>query len=316
MKKIDLSRLKNIKLKKIKFKRFKVTNLKSKILKTMILLVIFAVIGVCVYLYKKNENTAEYATKRYQNEISDLIDIGKENSIIKIVKEDLNDDGVDEYICLYGKVIYSSSTSSVDISKNIVMYQNVSLIFVDGATKEVVKYESTKSFYNNINLSIKESDGKKYIFVNSMDCDSVVLIRKQDNTIIDVIKDSFGDSLTGYTISYKNMGEDEKQKVTMKLDNNATSYLGLKVDDYTLDFTDKNVDLNNYRHSYLKNKYSNFSLGNLDEDSSLEFVGIQNVLYLNNGNKDETLAKTLGKIKVIFDLQDDKLTFKDVNVEI
>lgn len=310
MKKLDLSRLKNIKLKKIAFKRFKVTNLKSKISKVLILFAIIAIIGGCAYYYKKYENTTEYITRRYQSEIKDVIDIGKENGIINIVKEDLNSDSVEDYICLYGKAIYSSGAS-----KNVVMYQNVSVAFVDGVTKEVVKYESTKSFDNKINLSIKESDGKKYVFANSLDSESVILIRKQDSTVVDIIKNSFGNSLTGYIISYKNMTE-EPLKVTFKLDNNATSYLGLKTDDYTLDFTDKGIDLNNYRHSYLKNKYSSFNLENLDDDTSLEFVGIQNVLYLNGTNKDETLAKTLGKIKVIFDLQDDNLTFKDLNVEI
>ena len=120
--------------------------------------------------------------------------------------------------------------------------------------------------------------------------------------------------MSGYNISY-NDDEIQNEKLKFVLDNGALSYLLSKTDQNVLDYSNEGIDLTKYRHSYLKNRFSTYEISDIDNDNILEFIGIQNLLYLNNNEKNIKLQNTLGKVKSVFTIQDYKLVIKNTIVE-
>ena len=67
----------------------------------------------------------------YEREVSSLIDLG-ENTIIKIYKEDFNEDQVQDYVFIMAKEQRSNQNS---LNSTLEMYNDVSFVIVDGNTK-------------------------------------------------------------------------------------------------------------------------------------------------------------------------------------
>ena len=100
--------------------------------------------------------------------------------------------------------------------------------------------------------------------------------------------------------------------VNVKLDNYGSDYLEKKDEDFTLDYTsDFGVNSDNYRITYMANKYSNFNLY-FDENNVLILECTQYILYSNIN----FLERNQGDIKVNFKLKDDKTAFEFLNVKV
>ena len=74
------------------------------------------------------------------------------------------------------------------------------------------------------------------------------------------------------------------------------------------------IDISNFRETYLRDKFSNFILKDINNDGILEFIGYQYILY----SLDETVTvnKTAGVVETVFNIEDNKLKFNSVNIHI
>ncbi len=279
------------------------SNLKSKLKYTLITLFILVIIGFGTFFIQAYFNTPERLTKKYLEELN-AINIDK-NIVISIIKEDVNSDNIPDYICLTG------SHNGVYNNENSKVYDKFGVSIINGNTKEIKEYLTDKSIGSDYKFYIKANNNKKYIFVSSDNTCNVSLLTMVDNNIEDVLKNSFNGMPSGYSISYTK--NDEAKSLDVNINNNGLQYLASKGDAFKIDLSNTNFDLNNYRKTYLKEKFSTFDLVDIDNDGNIEFVAIQNILYLNVTS--EELPKTYGKIKVIFAIDNNKMTFKDVKVE-
>ena len=120
--------------------------MKKKIGFAILLVVILSLVGTCVYFYKSYYNTDKGRTKIYQKEISDVLDLKGNKSVIKILKEDINSDEIQDYIVLLGEEKYDDTDDVTDtlkkISSNLEMYNNVSIEYINGSTKEAKRYDT------------------------------------------------------------------------------------------------------------------------------------------------------------------------------
>ena len=81
-----------------------------------------------------------------------------------------------------------------------------------------------------------------------------------------------------------------------------------------LNLAENNIDISQFRETYLRDKFSNFELKDINNDGILEFIGYQYILY----SLDETVTanKTVGVIETIFNIEENKLKFNSVNIHI
>ena len=77
-----------------------------------------------------------------------------------------------------------------------------------------------------------------------------------------------------------------------------------------LSFEKAEVDLAKYRETYLRDKISNFEFKDVDNDGKLELVTTQNILY-----SLEDSTNTIGKVVIVFNIGDKKLSFKSVEIQ-
>lgn len=280
--------------------------------KAIILVILFILIGAIVFLAYNYKNSQAWLEKVYKREVNSKFDIG-DRTIIKILKEDINQDNKLDYIYIAGKEIRSIDSVS---NSSLEQYEDVILVFIDGRTDIVVSYDTKKKFNEDINLRIYDDEKNMYYMVS--DKSGNISLCKFENQelqdinnqkIIDIISNTTSEFL-GYSI-YTEKVEESKLKVT--LDNYNKDYLSNYDEEKILDFSENSIDISRYRETYLRDKFSNFELKDTNNDGILEFVGYQYLLY----SLDDTDNKTLGIIQTIFTIDDEnKLKFSSVNISI
>lgn len=293
--------------------------MKKKFLLAMSLVVFLAIVATIIIYMDKYKTSQAYETNKYKKEVEEVLNLVENQKVLKIIKNDLNGDGTKDFIVLLGNektveasVSETDSTAVVATSETI-NYENIDVVVVDGVTKDVVKYESKKTFDSSIDLKIYEDKNGKYIFVNDNQSGNLILVTLKDKEIVDLIKDNFGDDFKGYEIS-ASFDELDPTKLKLKLDSKGIAYLIEKKDEYTLDYTNTKVNKENYRTGYSVNKYASYTLENVGNDNVLRLTAIQNILYLNN-SVTEDLQKTAGTVKSMFKLDANKFTMQGVLVK-
>lgn len=280
----------------------------KRLKKAILLVVLFTLIGLGVYFLYRFEASESGLKIAYEKEISSIVDLA-DNTIIKIYKQDLNDDQVLDYVFIMGKEKRSSENA---LNSTLEVYNDVSLVVIDGASSEEKIYETKKDYKPATNLEIIDSKNEKYFLIYD-ETGSVDLLKLEGNSLVNIIKNTTSDNLLGYTI-YTSKNEENESVLEVTLDNYGKDYLKKYEETKILDFSDLSVDLSKYRETYLRDKISKFEFKNIDEDEELEFVTTQYILY---GLDDSvTENKTIGKIEIYFNIKNDKLVFDKVEINI
>ena len=290
--------------------------MKKKILLSILVVVILGIIGSIVYFIQSYNNSQEGLTKKYYAQVQDVLPLDEKRTVIVMLKSDFNSDDVEDYIGLTGikKMDEEKSKSAFNLNSSLELYQDVEVVYIDGKSKELKTYTSEMSFYPEVQLEIKKDDKNKYIFVSDKSSGNVVVLILKDNNLFNIVKDSIQSDFNGYTINVTFDGENSS-KIKVKLDNFARSYIATINDETTLEFEDKNINKENYRATYIANKFCSFKMEDIDNDNKLDLVGIQNILYLIDNKK--KLQDTAGVVETTFKIDDNnKLVYNKTEVKV
>ena len=289
----------------------------KKILLSVVVIVVLTLIGVATNAYRNYYCTDDGKTKIYLKEIQGKLSLEGNKSVIKIIKCNFESDEREDYIALLGEEKYDETdTSKVKELKkfnlNLEMYNNVCIDYINSETFETKRYDTNKSYGVDVDIKFYTDDNCRYLLLSDTSTGNVSLLTLKSGEISNIISESFGNDFCGYTINASFL-KDEQTKLKIVLDNYNRQYLIEKKDEYVLDFSDQEtVNKDNYRITYMANKYSSFYLEDVDDDGVLEFICIQNLLYANN----DTVKKNVGKVKLIYKINDEgKLQQQDVTVE-
>lgn len=283
--------------------------------KAILLIVLFSLIGTGVYLFYEFESSESGLKMIYAKEVSYKMDL-QDNSIIKIFKKDVNEDKSSDYVFIMGKEIRSSDNT---LNSIVELYKNVNLVIIDGKTSEIITYETNKDFKSDVTLKINEDEKDRYFIVS--DLSGNVCLCKLNKTeeidikdsIIDIITNTVNTEFLGYTI-YSQENSENSNILNVTLDNYSKNYLGEYKETKKLDFTDTGIDISKYRETYLRDKFSKFVLKDTNNDGILEFIAYQYILY--SLDDSQTDNKTLGTIETVFTIDEDKLKFNKVDINI
>lgn len=285
--------------------------MKKKITLSVLVIILFTLIGIGIGTYKAYIQNDKAKTSKYKKEIADVLNLDGNKSVIRIIKEDINNDETDDYIVLLGEEKFDETTNKskyINFNKTLEMYNNVSVEYIDGVTKECNRYNTNKSFGTDISIKLEKFNEKKYIFVSDTTTGNVCVLNIEEKELKDIISNSFS-TFVGYTIDASI--DDNEKKLKIKLDNYGRDYLPSKDEEYTLDLNDTNVNSKTYRITYMANKYCKFEL-KVDENNNLSLVTTQYILYSN----DKTLDKNYGKINIKFNLDTNENKFKFDNLQV
>lgn len=287
-------------------------DLKKKIIKSIKLIIILVIVGVVISVVQNYYANEKGILRKYQKEIKDVINLEGNKSVIKIIKEDMNLDGVQDYVVLLAEKKYEETKNIFSyflLNDNLEMYNNVSVEYINGNDFEKNRYDTLKSYSTDMEMKLVASVDEKYILLNDKSNGNVAVLRVNEEKVENVLASSFTE-LNGYTIDAS--FDDTGKVVNVKLDNYGSDYLEKKDEDFTLDYTsDFGVNSDNYRITYMANKYSNFNLY-FDENNVLILECTQYILYSNIN----FLERNQGDIKVNFKLKDDKTAFEFLNVKV
>ncbi len=289
--------------------------MKKKILLSILVVVILAIIAAVMLIKQHYENSQEGLTKKYYSEVQDVLALDQKRTVICMKKYDFNGDQVEDYIGITGVEKYHSDDKEIlkEFASTLELYQDVEIVYVDGQSKEIKKYISDMSFYPEVKLELKQDEKNRYIFVSDENSGNVLLVILKDNELQNIVKNSIQSDFNGYTINVE-FDSENTSKIKVKLDNYARSYLQAMTEEKLLEFEDKNINKDNYRATYLANKFCSFKLEDVDADNILDLVGVQNILYLNDNNK--KLSKTAGVVETVFKINDNKIEYNKVEVKI
>ena len=284
---------------------FSVRRLKRAIM----LVVLFLLIGIGVYLFFKYEASDAGLKRMYMNEVSQKYDL-KDDKIIDIEKKDENNDKTDDYIFIIGKEERSDSNS---LNSIVELYKSVSLVIIDGKNNDVKQYDTGKDFKVDIDLKICEDENQRYFLISDGSGNISLNVLDESDNLVDIIKNTTQNEFLGYTI-YTNKNSENKEILNVNIDNYSKDYLNEYTDTVELNLVENNIDNWQFRETYLRDKFSNFELKDINNDGILEFIGYQYILY----SLDETVTvnKTVGVIETIFNIEDNKLNFNSVNIHI
>lgn len=290
-------------------------NLKKKILLTILVVVILGIITTVMYFKESYENSEKGKTDKYYSEIKDKLPLDEKRVVISMQKYDFNKDSQEDYIGITGVKKYRDEEKELfkESTSNIELYKDVEIVYIDGNTKEPVKYATEMSFYPEVKLEIKSDEKNNYIFASDENSGNVVLLVLNENTLKNIVKDSIQADFNGYTINVE-FDNENTRKIKVKLDNYARSYLNEMTEEKEIEFEDESINNENYRPTYLANKFCSFKLEDIDGDNRLELVGIQNILYLNDNKK--KMAKNQGTVETVFKINDEqKLEYNKVEIK-
>ncbi len=284
---------------------FSVRRLKRAIM----LVALFLLIGIGVYLFFKYEASDAGLKRMYMNEVSQKYDL-KDDKIIDIEKKDVNNDKTDDYIFIIGKEERSDSNS---LNSIVELYKSVSLVIIDGKNNDVKQYDTGKDFKVDIDLKICEDENQRYFLISDGSGNISLNVLDESDNLVDIIKNTTQNEFLGYTI-YTNKNSENKEILNVNIDNYSKDYLNEYTDTVELNLVENNIDISQFRETYLRDKFSNFELKDINNDGILEFIGYQYILY----SLDETVTvnKTVGVIETIFNIEDNKLKFNSVNIHI
>ena len=284
---------------------FSVRRLKRAIM----LVALFLLIGIGVYLFFKYEASDAGLKRMYMNEVSQKYDL-KDDKIIDIEKKDVNNDKTDDYIFIIGKEERSDSNS---LNSIVELYKSVSLVIIDGKNNDVKQYDTGKDFKVDIDLKICEDENQRYFLISDGSGNISLNVLDESDNLVDIIKNTTQNEYLGYTI-YTNKNSENKEILNVNIDNYSKDYLNEYTDTVELNLVENNIDISQFRETYLRDKFSNFELKDINNDGILEFIGYQYILY----SLDETVTvnKTVGVIETIFNIEDNKLNFNSVNIHI
>ena len=284
---------------------FSVRRLKRAIM----LVALFLLIGIGVYLFFKYEASDAGLKRMYMNEVSQKYDL-KDDKIIDIEKKDVNNDKTDDYIFIIGKEERSDSNS---LNSIVELYKSVSLVIIDGKNNDVKQYDTGKDFKVDIDLKICEDENQRYFLISDGSGNISLNVLDESDNLVDIIKNTTQNEFLGYTI-YTNKNSENKEILNVNIDNYSKDYLNEYTDTVELNLVENNIDISQFRETYLRDKFSNFELKDINNDGILEFIGYQYILY----SLDETVTvnKTVGVMETIFNIEDNKLKFNSVNIHI
>ena len=159
-------------------------------------------------------------------------------------------------------------------------------------------------------IKIYNTEAKVYIQVSDTN-GNISLLYLNEEKLNNVISNTFGENeFVGYTIEGKFKSEDTS-KLDITLDNYGKDYLAKKEEVYTLDYTNTQVNSENYRLTYMANKFSEFEIIQSEDMQKAYLICIQHILYSNK----EELNKNEGIVKSKFEIKEDrKLEFSMVEV--
>ena len=239
-----------------------------RVRKAILLITIFVIIGVSVHLFDQFIKSEAGQKILYSKEISRNFDIDG-NSIIRIYKEDINEDNKSDYFFIMGQ---EKRTSDNALNSVVEQYNNVSFVIIDGNTNEAIQMNSKMEFKADVTLKLYKDNSNTYFLISDENGD-IKLYKYLDNKLNDIIAGTTKDEFLGYTIyTTKN---DEKNKIKISIDNYSKDYLGEYKDTKTLDFNDMDISIQKYRETYLRDRFSDAVLEDIDNDGTLEFVANQ-----------------------------------------
>ena len=277
--------------------------------RAIMLVVLFSLIGTGVYLFFKYESSDEGLKRMYISEVSQKYDL-KDNKIIDIEKKDINDDKADDYIFIIGKEERSDNNS---LNSIVELYKGVSLVIIDEKNNDVKQYDTQKDFKADVDLKICEDESQRYFLISDLSGNIALNVLNETGSLVDIIKNTTQNEFLGYTI-YTSRNDENKDILKINIDNYSKDYLNEYNDTVELNLAENNIDISQFRETYLRDKFSNFELKDINNDGILEFNGNQYILY----SLDETLTanKTVGVIETIFNIEENKLKFNSVNIHI
>lgn len=285
------------------FRRFK---------KAVILVIFFAIIATMVAFYTNWISSEEWIQNRYKEEVANKYNISKE-SIIKVLKEDVNDDSSEDVIFVTGQISIGREATNAGKFDEVVLY------LVDGKTESLKKYETNKTFTSDATLNVFSDDNSKFIALQDKSGNITLCKMKKDAVLnsdelpfADVIAGT-ADEFLGYTI-YTRKDDENKSIIGVTLDNFKKDYLEKQDEEKIIDFSEAGIDISKYRETYIRDKYSEFVLKDIDVDGNLELICYQYILHSLDENEIEN--KTIGIIETIYSIEQDKLKFKSVNVSL
>lgn len=243
--------------------------MKKKVIMAVFLVGILLIVGFSVYGLNKFFNSPEMLTKKYSEELGDVISLGENQKVIRVIKDYVDNDDVEDYVVLYGTEKYSDVSAVEGAAPNLEMYSGVGIQYINGENTEVMKYDTGKTFDVNVELSVEVDSDTNYIFVTDANSGNTCLLKlNDDKTFTDLIKDSLGDEPKGYMVS-STWDTTNTSKLKVKLDKGDISYLPEKTDEYILDYTNTKVNQNSYRQKYVMNKFNYFIAEDMkiDKDS-------------------------------------------------
>jgi hypothetical protein len=284
---------------KFSFKRLK---------RAILLVILFLIIGIGIYLVSEFESSESGLKKLYQKEIASKIDL-EDNTVINILKKDINEDNSLDFVFIMGKEKRSNDDT---LNSIIEMYNDVKFVIIDGKTSEITTYDTNKDYKSEVTLKISIDEENTYFLISDNN-GNVNLLKYKDSNIINIIDNTGIDELLGYTI-YTTKNEENTNILEVTLDNYGKDYLKKYSDVKQLDFSNSKVDLSKYRETYLRDKISKFEFKDINKDGILEFVTTQYILY--NLDDSETTNKTIGKIEIYYDIKDNKLVYNKVEINI
>ena len=277
--------------------------------RAIMLVVLFSLIGTGVYLFFKYESSDEGLKRMYISEVSQKYDL-KDNKIIDIEKKDINDDKADDYIFIIGKEERSDNNS---LNSIVELYKGVSLVIIDEKNNDVKQYDTQKDFKADVDLKICEDESQRYFLISDLSGNIALNVLNETGSLVDIIKNTTQNEFLGYTI-YTSRNDENKDILKINIDNYSKDYLNEYNDTVELNLAENNIDISLFRETYLRDKFSNFELKDINNDGILEFIGYQYILY----SLDETVTanKTVGVIETIFNIEENKLKFNSVNIHI
>lgn len=233
--------------------------MKKKVIMAVFLIGILLIVGFSVYGLNKFFNSPEMLTKKYSEELGDIISLEEKQKVIRVIKDYIDSDDIEDYVVLYGIEKYSDVSAVEGAAPNLEMYSNVGIQYINGENTEIVKYDTGKTFDVNVEMSVEVNSDINYIFISDANSGNVCLLKlNEDKTFTDLVKESLGDEPKGYMISSTWDTTTNTSKLKIKLDKGDISYLPEKTDEYILDYTNTKVNQTSYRQKYVMNKFNYF----------------------------------------------------------
>lgn len=262
--------------------------MKKKVIMAVFLIGILSIVGFSVYGLNKFFNSPEMLTKKYSEELGDVISLEENQKVIRVIKDFVDNDEIEDYVVLYGIEKYSDVSAVEGAAPNLEMYSGVGIQYINGENSEIIKYDTGKTFDVNVEISVEINSEINYIFISDANSGNVCLLRlNEDKTFTDLVKETLGDEPKGYMIS-STWDTTNTSKLKITLDKGDISYLPEKTDEYELDYTSTKVNSNSYRQKYIMNKFNYF----IADEAKIEKTDVKNEEKTTEADSDTQQANT------------------------